>query len=389
MLASVGKMFVLALFFASSHWVLADDLPINDQLNNAELTLSGLEERAEEAMRQIAQEDKPHFKIAAFSSDMGKQAQELKAIESFELINKAISNQKQRLEENKMLSQTVRTAAGASLVKSTKRLEELRHRAGVLQARLEELEKAADQWGADFAQMHSIDEKEALIGLRKSIESELRAYEPKGSKKDFPKGSNAIEQIGGSPEKVVLNNVVVDQDGTSQGKNAEEKTAVSLSIPKTPADENSPKKQPRNLYQEELNRVKGGLGVRSDLPQPAKPIYTHSSNDITRPKITQRAVYEAAKRNTGFSALEQRLNTSYDRLFRILSSDGSQELRENHQRWVDDVFSRAVSDAQRTQTSAQGSGVPISQECIELLISALSSRIKDIDQCYGRIQAYR
>lgn len=366
-----------------------DDLPISDQLDNVQSFLSGLEDRAEVSMRHIAQEDRPHLKIASFSSEMSKQAQELKAIQNFELVSKSIDAQKQGIEENKRLSQTVRIAAGASLVKFTKRLDELRHRAEVLQKRLEALEKAADQWGADFVQMRSIDETEALNQLRKSIDLELRKYPTKESTKDGSTSRNAIEQIGGSPKKVVLNNVVIGQDGTFQVSKPEQKTDVSLLIPKTAADKISPKKQPRNLYQEELSRVKEGSGVKPDLSQPAKPIYSHDSNDTARPKITQRAVYEVANRNADFSALEQRLSTSYERLFRILSSDGSQELRENHRRWVDDVFSRAVTEGQKKQTSDQDSGTPISQECIEWLISALSSRINEIDHFYGRIQAYR
>jgi len=383
-------MFVMvSLVLVPSSLFAVDDLPISDQLDSVQSFLSGLEERAEVSMRQIAQEERPHLKIASFSSEMSKQAQELKAIQNFELVSKSINAQKQGIEENKRLSQTVRTAAGASLVKFTKRLDELRHRAEVLQKRLEDLEKAADQWGADFVQMRSIDETEALNQLRKSIDFELRKHAPKEGSKDGSKSSNAIEQIGGSSNKVVLNSVVIGQNGSHQSSKTEQKNIGSLPIPKTPADKNVPKKQPRNLYQEELSRVKEGSEVRSDLPQPAKPINIHNSNDTARPKITQRTVYEVANRNADFSALEQRLNTSYERLFRILSSDGSQELRENHRRWVDDVFSRAVTEGQKTQTSAQGSGSPISQECIEWLISALSSRINEIDHFYGRIQAYR
>ncbi len=182
MITFLGKILIPTLILASPAWLLAEDLPINDQLDKVETSLRSLEDRAETSMKQIA-EDQPHLKIAAFSSDMSTQAQQLKSIKNFDLVSKSINDQKQRLAENKRLSETTRIAAGASLAKSTKRLDELRHRAETLQKRLEELEKAADQWGADFAQMRSIDEKEAMIQLRKSIELELRNYGPKGVKK--------------------------------------------------------------------------------------------------------------------------------------------------------------------------------------------------------------
>jgi hypothetical protein len=181
-LESLGKFLIPAFILVSPMWLLADDLPINDQLDKVETSLKSLEDRAEVSMSQIA-EDQPHLKIAAFSSDMSNQAQQLKAIKNFDLVSKSINDQKQRLAENKRLSETTRIAAGASLAKSTKRLDELRDRADILQKRLEELEKAADQWAADFAQMRSIDEKEAMIQLRKSIESELRIHAAKGNKK--------------------------------------------------------------------------------------------------------------------------------------------------------------------------------------------------------------
>ncbi len=183
MLAHLGKTLVPTLILASVLWLKAEDLPINDQLDKIGTSLRSLEERAEKSMKQIAEDHQPNLKIAAFSSDLSNQAQQLKAIKNFDLVSKSITDQKQRLAENKRLSETTRTAASASLAKSTKRLDELRKRAETLQKHLEELEKAADQWGADFAQMRSIDEKEAMILLRKTIESELRIHAAKGNKK--------------------------------------------------------------------------------------------------------------------------------------------------------------------------------------------------------------
>lgn len=182
-LKSLRKALVPTLILASTVWLKSEDLPINDQLDKIETSLRSLEERAEESMKQIAEDHQPHLKIAAFSSDMSNQAQQLKTIKNFDLVSKSINDQKQRLEENKRLSEATRIVAGASLEKSRKRLDELHQRAETLQKHLEELEKAADQWGADFAQMRSIDEKEAMVLLRKSIESELRIHAAKGNKK--------------------------------------------------------------------------------------------------------------------------------------------------------------------------------------------------------------
>ena len=153
---------------------LAQDMSIVDHLDKVETSLRNLESRAQTAMRLIAQHEEPHAQIAAFSSAMAVQAQELRAIKKFDEPRKVIDEQEKHLSDNKRISESARKGAAMSLEKSKKRLGDLQNRAESLQKKLEFLEKAADQWGADFSHLRSIDEKEALDYLRKSIDSALR-----------------------------------------------------------------------------------------------------------------------------------------------------------------------------------------------------------------------
>lgn len=165
----------------------AQDMSIVDHLDKVETSLRSLESRAETAMQLIAQHEEPHVQIAAFSSAMAVQAQELRAIKNFDESRKVIDDQEKRLSDSKRISESARKSAAASLEKSRKRLEVLQNRAETLQKKLEILEKSADQWGADFAHLRSIDEKEAVDYLRKSIDSELRNSFTKQKQKESPK----------------------------------------------------------------------------------------------------------------------------------------------------------------------------------------------------------
>jgi TPR repeat protein len=169
---------VLLTYLVSFLPALGEDAPISEQLDKEERSLQGLEKRAEESMRDIAQEEQPHAKLAAFSSEMTKQSQELKAMMNFEPLRKNIIGKKKELAENKRISSSLRAVAESRLVESAKRLDQLQHRAATLQKRLEQLEQAADQWGAEYSQMRQIDHKEALEQLHKSIQMELKDFGP-------------------------------------------------------------------------------------------------------------------------------------------------------------------------------------------------------------------
>lgn len=171
--------------------VLGENVPISEQLDKEDGFLENLEKHVEESMRLIAQEEKPHSKLAAFSSEMTKQSQELKAVKNFELLSKVITEKKKELAENQRISQSIRSVAESKLEESAKRLEQLQQRASALQKRLEQMEQAADQWGAGYSQMRQIDEKEALEQLRKSIQLELKDI---GSKKNIPESTRKLPE---------------------------------------------------------------------------------------------------------------------------------------------------------------------------------------------------
>ncbi len=166
--------------------VLGQNVPISEQLDKEESFLQELEKRAEESMRLIVQDENPHSKLAAFSSQMTKQSQELKAVKNFELLCKAITEKKKELAENQRISSNLRSVAEGKLEESAKRLEQLKQRASTLQKRLEQMEQSADQWAAGYSQMRQIDEKEALEQLRQSIQLELKDI---GSKKPIPEST--------------------------------------------------------------------------------------------------------------------------------------------------------------------------------------------------------
>lgn len=97
-----SEKYIIALFcVACCVEVFAQDLSIVDQLEKVETSLKNLESRAETAMREIAQHEKPHVQIAAFSSVMAVQAEELKTIKQFDEPRKVINEQEVRLTDNK------------------------------------------------------------------------------------------------------------------------------------------------------------------------------------------------------------------------------------------------------------------------------------------------
>jgi len=169
--------------------VLGENVPISEQLDKEEGSLQALEKHAEESMRLIAQDENPHSKLAAFSSEIARQSQELKAVKNFELLSKAITEKKKELAENQRISSNLRSVAERKLDESAKRLEQLQQHASTLLKRLEQMEQSADQWAAGYSQMLQIDEKEALEQLRKSIHLELKDI---GSKTNIPESTRKL-----------------------------------------------------------------------------------------------------------------------------------------------------------------------------------------------------
>jgi hypothetical protein len=171
------KQFFLIVLFC---WICpplqaVEELPIADQITNAEEELNNLESQTNGFLQQILKETKPHQKLADFSAELATRTTAMSAATSYAPLSTKIQQRREEVKGNGRLSPEIRAKIEIQIAEMEKRTEALRRRASELQKKLTTLEKACDQWIVDYNELRKSDEKEAQEYLRKEISDTLSA----------------------------------------------------------------------------------------------------------------------------------------------------------------------------------------------------------------------
>ena len=146
-----------------------ESLSIADTIAVAEKQLDALERELHRYLAEISSESQPHEKLAQFSSKVGLRIPDLDTLTAITAITREINRCREELNQNLRLGPEIRVKAEGQLKEQEKKVIQLTQRNAVVKVRLQNLDKACDQWIVEYNELKKSDQKVAQDHLKQSI----------------------------------------------------------------------------------------------------------------------------------------------------------------------------------------------------------------------------